>query len=348
MTTDPPRTASPPSSKKGHTERHRSGWPTWTLNRSRYRTVSRATHEDLVALAKAFTIVNRVILEEAQRDCQLESWTRQRPNPYFRVYDLTTLSKVDENGLEATERGVAVTRFDEPTESTSLTHFLYDNAYLTVWKTAIHSMLDSQGNHFGLKWQLAKQHALDILEQRDVAARIYVDIEEELRASGQEWNKICDNIIIKIQTLERFIVVYDAQPLPSPTHQDPRPEPTYDLEPIKYMRRPAKVASAFPQTQDSHYSTTLTAIVFLTTLIAIIPLGFAWSISPSDRGTVDDTDFYLLIQNSIMTFLGIGIGICPSFRRLGSQGLWWSQILGLLGAFFAIATVPVYLNAPVI
>lgn len=92
---------------------------------------------------------------------------------------------------------------------------------------------------------------------------------------------------------------------------------------------------------------TLTGIVSLSTLLAMIPLGFAWSLSSQSPGSTADTDFFLLIQNSIVTAVGIGVTLFPTLGWPDSRAKWWGQVFGVLGIFCAIVAVPMYVKLPI-
>ena len=159
--------------------------------------------------------------------------------------DIRALVEVNSIGLQGTEPEVTDTGLKR------LRDVLEDCSYIPIWKSAINSMLDYQGDHFGiLRWKQAKQQALDVLEHRDFAAKLYVGAEDELKECGPEWHTVCEGITRKIRALERFTAVYDAQPLPSSSFRDPRPEPTYELEPLKDMKRGTRIVEAYPRTKD--------------------------------------------------------------------------------------------------
>jgi len=93
----------------------------------------------------------------------------------------------------------------------------------------------------------------------------------------------------------------------------------------------------------------LIAIVSTITLVvAIVPLAYAWQL-PSNtktKGSIDDVDFYLLIQNSAMTILGIFTATYPTFWREPSLARRWAWGLAILGCLCASAAVALYLCFP--
>jgi hypothetical protein len=82
------------------------------------------------------------------------------------------------------------------------------------------------------------------------------------------------------------------------------------------------------------------------TLLAMIPLPFAWNASNSTPGTTSDADYSLLIQSTIMTILGIFIGVFPTFRQVRSSVTIWGQIYAIAGLVCAIAAIPMYTLLP--
>jgi hypothetical protein len=56
-----------------------------------------------------------------------------------------------------------------------------------------------------------------------------------------------------------------------------------------------------------------------------------------------DTDFYLLIQSSIMSILGIAIGYYPISWQPISVAKRWEQDLGVIGILCCIVAIPIYL-----
>jgi hypothetical protein len=75
-------------------------------------------------------------------------------------------------------------------------------------------------------------------------------------------------------------------------------------------------------------------------------MGFAWTLSSNTKGSTADVDFYLLIQNSAMSILGIFTAMYPNFWRPASHAKRWGQGFAILGVFCASAAVPMYLYFP--
>lgn len=160
-----------------------------------------------------------------------------RTKSYFKEGDLAVLDRVQTLSLPALHG-----------DFTDLQWLLADTSYLSIWRVAINSLLDYQGSSYDeLSWKLAKQQALDILEQRDIAAKLFEHIEDELRTQAFA---VCDGIIAKIKMLERFTVIYDAQPSPRTMEDRPGSEPHYKLYPLQNRKRMKGVAEAYPQMQQ--------------------------------------------------------------------------------------------------
>jgi hypothetical protein len=209
--------------------------------------ISNTSKRSLISIAKALQVANRVIREEARRDkqqCEQNSNVSQiggfptlRTKSYFEDHDLQILDRL--NGLRVPGPGEDITE---------LLQALADTSCLSVWRNAIDSLLEFQDRHFdAMPWKLAKQRALDILQQRDHAVEIFQDVEGELRSRTAE--DLCSSILQKTKMLERFTAIYDAQP--SPIHMDHNPgqEPCYHLSPME-NRRSENFARAYPQLQQ--------------------------------------------------------------------------------------------------
>jgi hypothetical protein len=214
-----------------------------------------------------------------------------------------------------------------------------------IWRRTFHSALSKQGkDSFAAQWRFLKSLAFDLLEKRGVAARIFILIETDLRADGLD--DVCEDIVALIMQLERFAQIYD--------HQfgdiSKTPYPFYP-SPIRHraaIQLPAKSFSSL--TPQNPYTPHLVAIVSITTLVSIIPMGLAWKASTIEfeYGTSSDSDFYIQIQSSIRTILGICIGLYPTFGRPASAVKYWAQALAALGVICALAAVVAYLRLPVI
>jgi hypothetical protein len=198
----------------------------------------------LLLIAKALQAANSCILEEVRRDKQQCSQNSLR-NASIHFPNQRAISYFDEHNLRSLDLldGLRVTEPDE--DLTELLQALADTSCLPIWRRAVDSLLDFQGQHYShLSWKLAKQQALDILQQRDVAAEIFQDVEDELRSLTTE--DIYDGIVGKIKILERFTTIYDAQPAPSTMEHNPDREQYYHLYPLG-SRRGKEIAHAYPQ-----------------------------------------------------------------------------------------------------
>lgn len=138
---------------------------------------------------------------------------------------------------------------DSTAFSTALQQTLADLSYIPVWRAAIRSLLGFQGQHHShLWWKIAKQDAFDILEQRDLVAELFNDIEDELR----RWTRdVHVGILKKIKLLERFTAIYDAQPAPTTMDHQPEAEPHYQLHPLEVGSKKKRIVEAYPQMKQS-------------------------------------------------------------------------------------------------
>lgn len=73
---------------------------------------------------------------------------------------------------------------------------------------------------------------------------------------------------------------------------------------------------------------------------------FTWKLSSNTNGSVNEANFFLFIQNSVMTILSIFIGLYPIFSRPVSLAQRWAQgwlaAIGVICAISAILFVPTY------
>jgi hypothetical protein len=142
---------------------------------------------------------------------------------------------------------------DSTAFSTALQQTLADLSYIPVWRAAIRSLLGQQLGYQGrphshLSWKIAKQDAFDILEQRDLVAELFNDIEDELRS----WTRdVHVGILQKIKLLERFTAIYDAQPAPTTMDHQPEAEPHYQLHPLEVGSKKKRIVEAYPQMKQS-------------------------------------------------------------------------------------------------
>jgi hypothetical protein len=90
----------------------------------------------------------------------------------------------------------------------------------------------------------------------------------------------------------------------------------------------------------------MVALVVTAILTATVPLILGWQRSSGEPGTTADTDFYLLIQNSIMQLLGIFTAIYPLRRGLKATAFRWAQFFAVCGVACAFGSVPMYLYLP--
>lgn len=110
-------------------------------------------------------------------------------------------------------------------------------------------------------------------------------------------------------------------------------------------RRQAKSRFAEPNARVNH----LMWSAFTATLLTAIPtMALGWRFSPHIQGSPADADFWFLLQNCAMTFLGLVIMILPTFQaqrlpRLTKTALWiW---IGFATACVVVAPVA-YLYLP--
>lgn len=193
----------------------------------------------MVLIAEALQAANSYIRKEAQRDkekyegrVRIHSW--ERNIRYFDENDLAILDEVQRSRLPPSG-GIP-----------ELSQELENVSYLPIWRKAIDSLHEFQGQHYGsVSWRLAKQRALDILQQRDIAAERFQAVQDDLTSRASD--DLCNAIIRKIRMLERFTMIYDAQPVPSTMEDIPDHEPYYELFPLENRGKEKNIVQAYPQ-----------------------------------------------------------------------------------------------------
>jgi hypothetical protein len=106
-------------------------------------------------------------------------------------------------------------------------------------------LLELQGNEYTyISWQIAKQRALDIIETRDDAAKLFQSIEEELR--NLQRDDVYDGILANLKILSRFVTIYNREPSPHNTDGNPQCEPQYELFHLPTQEEGLAVAEAYP------------------------------------------------------------------------------------------------------
>jgi hypothetical protein len=96
-----------------------------------------------------------------------------------------------------------------------------------------------------MSWQIAKQRALDIIETRDDAAKLFQSIEEEPR--NLQGDDVYDGILANLKILPRFVTIYNREPSPHNTDGNPQREPQYELFHLPTREEGLAVAEAYPR-----------------------------------------------------------------------------------------------------
>jgi hypothetical protein len=126
--------------------------------------------------------------------------------------------------------------------------FLVESSYSRIWKTAVLSLLEYEGEagpFASLSWTLGRERALNVLELRDEILGIFEDIREELK--GNDLEAVRNGIIDKIKKLERFSAAYNRQ---ASSLED---KPYYEVRPIGAAKEEnnASVFEAYPRDQQN-------------------------------------------------------------------------------------------------
>lgn len=203
----------------------------------------------LVSIAQAFQATNAVIRQEATRakemhgvDGRIQS-TRYDNTPQRYPFSERDLEILDDL-IQAPITGAS-------TEGLSgLLEYLQGISCLSPWRAGLESLILYQSNAAGsTDRRMSKQLALDILTQRDVAAENFEQLQFTQRTL--EVKDFCARIQEKILLMQRFVAVYNTQPVPETGGHQSASEPQYDLYPLssrsRYDNKPRRVAEAYPR-----------------------------------------------------------------------------------------------------
>lgn len=210
-------------------------WPSWT--RPHPGQFPEDLQKDLIPLAVALDGANKLILHAARTHHLLSRSKYQTDVGTLQSYDLSFEALDIEQDYIGYETLKSVFVKDE---------------YVRIWKAIVKELLEFQGSDGAtLQWRVAKQLALDILEQRELIIGFYLEVEQRLKDGG--WQDICNAVMWKIRALERFTAVYDAQSSPRAQQPNPPPEKTYELRSLDAIRDDVtgggRAVSAYSTTQ---------------------------------------------------------------------------------------------------
>ncbi|KAI2624879.1 hypothetical protein GGR54DRAFT_637779 [Hypoxylon sp. NC1633] len=278
-------------------------------------TLSDDCHSKLISIAKAMHAANeqylRVVEEYMRWRNRSSSWYSSSPNQKSWRFDSGDLSNIK----HVVQDALPVDRSAVP----QLLQGLGDYSYIDIWKRSAENMayLRNHPKHLTSKHQgNGKKRAIELKNCRVTAETCFRLVETELRFLGH--GDVCEGIFLKIDMLRKY---EDAYPIPS------EKEPPFRFQ-------------------------VQTPILIFVTLVyifaSLIPMGIAFSRSPSEAGTTEDADFYLLIQNTMIQVLGLVTAVGTVYRRSHENAIAWICALSLtaIGIICAVVSVPLYLCKP--
>jgi len=111
---------------------------------------------------------------------------------------------------------------------------------------------------------------------------------------------------------------------------------------------PSKPEAPMLDVQKWSSAVTATVAILFAVILAAIPGYKAWQYSPRQPGTIYDTDFWFLVQSSMMQFIGLLTVIVPLALSgtLRIQKWFWTWLLFGISFSCSIAPIPVYLYFP--
>jgi hypothetical protein len=195
------------------------------------REITGKCQSTLIKIFKLFQDIDDIFYDEGRRHIQdteshIKEWHSNRP---IRLTDI--------------DLAVVAWRRPDPPISFAL-GMLADMSCVPVWRKILDTLIEYQERD---SWMLAKQRALDILQERDRIAPLFDDIQEELIDHGD--HELCDSLHQKLNLLERFTAVYNALRRPSTENDQPAWEPTYNTYDVPKLQKPKFVANAYPNLQ---------------------------------------------------------------------------------------------------
>lgn len=312
-----------------------------------------AAARDLIRIAEIFRSVNKLVLFQMR---VTRTYWEDNGKPNMDPFIGLSLEELNTQTTAYLESHLV----DQTTgRRIHLQRTLLDFSYQPYWSAMINALFRNLTSDWAVR-NLAKQSALSMLEERDRAAKLFVSVIDEVESCGQEWIDVCESIRNKIRVLDKFKAVYDAVPpmeKPDPVLHTVYPlksldslksqirsgAGTQEQEQVCNLEMPFLLLLTRPPQPDS---TTPTAFVFLSTLLAMVPLAFAYLHSTRDIGSTSDSDFFVSIQSSIMTAASIAISVYPTFRWQKSASTRWSQVSGALGLICAVVAIPLYVKVP--
>ncbi|KAI0179222.1 hypothetical protein GGR52DRAFT_297131 [Hypoxylon sp. FL1284] len=279
----------------------------WSNNYQYAQSLSDSCSSILLSIARATHDANREYLSIVET--YLNNRRVQRSSqPRFSQSDLYTMRVMVQRGSPA-----------DTTTIPKLLESLEDVTYTDIWARAAENMAYLKGHW---KHQTRKQYqdsavkrATNLQSCRVIIETGFNQVEKEMRSSYSGADRVCDGIRDKIDMLYKFEEAY-----PIPVNAPP-------AAPLK-LQTPVLL---------------LVALTYL--VVSFMLLSVAWAKSTGDRGSVEDPDFWIGVQNGIGLIFGLLVSIYTARRRSREGSTAWKCALWFTagGIVCGVVSVPVYL-----
>ncbi|XXH03739.1 hypothetical protein Hte_010145 [Hypoxylon texense] len=240
-------------------------------------------------------------------EAYLKSRARKFKQPLFTKDDDDTMKAV-------VKRGPPI----DTTPTPELLDSLKDVTYTSIWDRAAENMdyLKRQLTHQIPRHQEeGKERAIKLRDCRITIETGFKEAEKEIRASFLDPDLICNGIHEKIEMLRKFEKVY-----------------------------PISVNSP-PPTPFKSQTSILILVVLVFVMFSLIPISVAWIKSTSDCGSVEDSDFWMLIPNAMCQILSLLTSVYMIGHRTPEDSTAWKCALLFtgVGIICSIISIPLYL-----
>ncbi|KAI2639153.1 hypothetical protein GGS26DRAFT_378722 [Hypomontagnella submonticulosa] len=287
------------------------GWAAFTGSFPRNGSISGNCHANLISIAEAIHAAN---VQYKDIVSQYLRWRRRASSSQtperFDQHDLDVMTDI-------TKARLPLTRPDIP----RLLENLSETSYIGIWERANENMAYLRGHwtHQRQKHQdKGTARAIEIRRCRVVVEDGLNLVKKELRALGH--NDARDGILAKLSMLQKY-------------------EEAYPIAPQAQR-------GFLPNLQ-------MPVLVFLSILftsLGFIPAAVAISKSTNEVGSLEDSDFYMLIQSVIIQFLGLITAVYTVHQRSAENRVAWYLAISLAawGIICGVASIPLYLYWPTI
>ncbi|KAI4860841.1 hypothetical protein F4820DRAFT_92589 [Hypoxylon rubiginosum] len=278
----------------------------WTNNYRNTQSLSDACHSNLISIAKATHDANKEyqsVVEIYLRDRARKRFSSSQPR--FTQDDLDTMKALVKGG--------------PPTDTTStseLLESLKDVTYTDIWDRAADNMAFLKGLR---KHQTSQKHqdngrkrAINLRSCRITIETGFNQVRKEVQDSNLDLDLVCVGIQEKIEMLQKYEKAY---PISVDSH---------------------------PATPIKSQTSILILVVLTLIIISVILISVAWIKSTSEQGSVEDSDFWMLIPNTMYQILGLLTSVYTIHRRAPDDSTAWKCALWFMGGGILCGIVSVH------